>query len=107
MICAGDSGPACDILPALLLALRGFEGLAEGSAPMLRPDMRVALKPFASDALLNASNSGFWSRGITRGDAAAVERTFEVGGLQFLRECWPPPPDELCSCVAESRVKPK
>lgn len=40
-----------------------------------------------SDCFLNCSNSGFCSTGIIRGDAAAVERTLEVGGLQFPRMC--------------------
>jgi hypothetical protein len=41
-----------------------------------------------SDWRRNASNSGFWSTGTTRGEAAAVERTFEDGGLQLVRMCW-------------------
>lgn len=45
-------------------------------------------KPFAfSEAFLNCSNSGFCSTGIICGDAAAVERTLEVGGLQLPRMC--------------------
>ena len=106
MICEGDNGPLCDMLPDLLLVRRGLGGLNDGGAPMPKFDMRTALKPFASVALLNASNSGFWSRGITRGEAAAVDRTVEVGGLQFLRACCPPP-DESGSCFADSRVRPK
>lgn len=45
------------------------------------------LKALPSDCLLNASNSGFWSSGTTLGDAAAVERTVEDGGLQFCFAC--------------------
>lgn len=46
-------------------------------------------KPLApSDAFLNCSNSGLCSTGIICGDAAAVERTFDVGGLQLPRMCW-------------------
>lgn len=40
-----------------------------------------------SDWRRNCSNSGFWSTGMTRGEAAAVERTLEDGGLQFPRMC--------------------
>ena len=85
MICEGESGPLCEMLPDLLLVLLAWDGLDAGGATMPKLDIRIALKPFASDALLKASNSGFWSRGIMRGDAAAVDRTFEVGGLQFVR----------------------
>jgi hypothetical protein len=41
-----------------------------------------------------------------RGDAAAADRTLEVGGLQFFLACCPPP-DERGSCFAESTVRPK
>lgn len=60
MIWEGDNGPLCEMLPDLLLVLLGFVGLVVGGgAPMLKLDIRIALKPFASEALLNASNSGF------------------------------------------------
>jgi hypothetical protein len=54
MICDGDNGPLWDILPALL-DLRGLDGIPRP----LKLDILIALKLFASDALLNASNSGF------------------------------------------------
>lgn len=40
-----------------------------------------------SDCFLNCSNSGFCSTGMILGEAAAVERTLELGGLQFPRMC--------------------
>lgn len=45
------------------------------------------LKTLPSDCLLKASNSGFWSTGMTVGEKAAVERTAEEGGLQFFLVC--------------------
>lgn len=46
------------------------------------------LKDLPSDCLLNASYSGLWSKGTTLGDAAAVDRTADDGGLQLLLVCW-------------------
>ena len=72
----------------LWLAVRWAVGRAERESPMLKLLRMPKSKLFAaSDARLKASKSGFWSSGITRGDAAAVERTCEVGGLQFERAC--------------------
>src|ERR1700761_7249101 len=41
--------------------------------------------PLSSDCILNASNSGFWSTGMTEGLNAAVDRTLDEGGDQFER----------------------
>lgn len=60
----------------------------------MEPGVDVKLKLPRANPLLfsdwrrNCSNSGFWSTGMTRGDAAAVDRTLEDGGLQFPRMCW-------------------
>lgn len=62
-------------------------------------------KPLFSDCFLKASKSGFWSTGMTRGDAAAVERTLDVGGLQLVR-MWRAALDEKTSAV-ESTCRPK
>jgi len=63
--------------------------LSDARGGLGRPMLNVAslprLKPFDSDCLRKASKSGFWSRGTTLGDAAAVECTSEFGGLQFVR----------------------
>lgn len=70
----------------LLAVLPGF-GLAAGGAFMLKfplPPRLPRLKALPSDCFLKASNSGFWSTGTTLGDAAAVERTADDGGLQFV-----------------------
>jgi len=58
-----------------------------------------------SDCLRNCSNSGFWSTGMTRGDAAAVDRTLEVGGLQLPRMCCAVPEEK--QSAAESSWRPK
>lgn len=62
------------------------EGESFGAAPKFAKLPSVNTLLF-SDCRLNKSNSGFWSSGTTRGEAAAVERTFEDGGLQFPRMC--------------------
>lgn len=41
-----------------------------------------------SDCLLKASNAGFASTGIILGEATAVDRISDVGGLQFSLECF-------------------
>jgi hypothetical protein len=58
-----------------------------------------------SDCLRNCSNSGFWSTGMTRGDAAAVDRTLEVGGLQLPRMCCAALEEK--QSAAESSWRPK
>jgi hypothetical protein len=45
----------------------------------------------SSDCLLNSAKFGFWSRGTMRGLVAAVDRTRDEGGDQFVRACAPPP----------------
>lgn len=84
VICEGESGTV-DMLPALL-DLRGCGVLL---TPRFEPklDKRTALKPANSLCLLKASKSGFWSTGIARGEVAALDRTVEVGGLQFVLAC--------------------
>ena len=75
----GDSG-------VLVLVKNGFDVDAPwpGVAKSKLPRANALL---FSDCFLNCSNSGFCSTGIIRGDAAAVERTFDVGGLQLPRMC--------------------
>jgi len=58
-----------------------------------------------SDSLRNCSNSRFWSTGMTRGDAAAVDRTLEVGGLQLPRMCCAALEEK--QSAAESSWRPK
>jgi len=80
VIDCGDSG-------VLVLLKKGFDVDAPcpGVAKSKLPSANARL---FSDCFLNCSNSGFCSTGIIRGDAAAVERTFDVGGLQLPRMCW-------------------
>lgn len=68
------------------------------------PPARLNFLP-PSDCLLKASNSGFWSTGIMRGEAAAVDLTSEVGGLQFAR-AWCAALEEKTS-AEESMERPK
>lgn len=82
----GDADVAdnLDESPSVLSDERGCFG-----GPALKVESLPRLKPFVSDCRLNSSNSGFWSRGTTLGDAAAAECTFEVGGLQLARGAAP------------------
>lgn len=52
-------------------------------APKL-PPMPPKLKALPSLCFRKASKSGFWSSGIMLGDAAAVERMAEDGGLKLV-----------------------
>ena len=63
--------------------------LGAGAEDCVEPKSNLpSAKPLLfSDCRLNCSNSRFWSTGMTRGDAAAVERTFDEGGLQLPRMC--------------------
>jgi hypothetical protein len=100
---SGERGRGGEAKPteaiAVLLCLRAW------CAPAEKLDKLPELKPARSVCLLNASKSGFWSRGIIRGDAAAAERTLEVGGLQFARACCPPPDDMHSSVRSMERPK--
>jgi len=90
---------------------RGMEGLFAGRAvvdtlsPINRADDRP-LKPLSSVCIRKASNSGFWSNGMMRGDEAAVERTLDVGGLQLPLACRPGPDEDEWS-FAPSTDMPK
>jgi hypothetical protein len=64
-----------------------YEEAFDGSADGVKLKLPSAKPRLLSDCFLNCSNSGFCSTGIMRGEAAAVERTFEVGGLQLPRIC--------------------
>lgn len=74
-------------------------------SPITRVDERP-LGPLSSVCFRNASNSGFWSNGMMRGEAAAVESTSDVGGLQLLLACGPAP-DEDDESFAVSTEMPK
>jgi hypothetical protein len=81
--CDCDHDECCVVLVLLkkgLLVIVARPGEAKSKLPS-------ANALLFSDCFLNCSNSGFCSTGIIRGDAAAVERTFEVGGLQLPRMC--------------------
>lgn len=99
----GDGGP-------MEMATDGlFAGRALPAGFMLSPINRAderPLTPLSSVCIRNASNSGFWSNGMMRGDAAAVERTLDVGGLQLLL-AWKPAPDEDEWSFAASTEMPK
>lgn len=62
-------------------------GTREGDGAEVKSNLPSEKPRLFSDCLLNCSNSGFWSTGMTRGDMAAVERTFDEGGLQLPRMC--------------------
>ena len=70
-----------------MLAKKGLleDALRPGEAKSKLPRANPRL---FSDCFLNCSNSGFCSTGIILGDAAAMERTLDVGGLQLPRMCW-------------------
>lgn len=70
-----------------------------------RSGSRPKVNCLFSDCLRNCSNSGFWSTGMTRGDAAAVDRTLEVGGLQLPRMCCAALEEK--QSAAESSWRPK
>ena len=74
----------------------GKEGVEEPNSNL--PSEKAPL--LFSDWRLNCSNSGFWSTGMTRGEAAAVERTLEDGGLQL-------PALEAKTSTLESTCRPK
>lgn len=60
---------------------------ADAPWPEAKSKLPSANARLLCDCFLNCSNSGFCSTGIMRGEAAAVERTSEVGGLQLPRMC--------------------
>jgi hypothetical protein len=85
---------------------RGMEGLFTGRvlltlSPINRADER-RLSPLSSVCIRKASNSGFWSSGMMRGDAAAVERTLDVGGLQLPLACRPALDDDEWPFIAST-----
>lgn len=65
-------------------------GTNEGEGAAVKSKVPNEKALLFSDCFLNCSNSGFWSTGMTRGDMAAVERTFDDGGLQLPRMCCAP-----------------
>jgi hypothetical protein len=81
-----------------LLACAFRPGEAKSKLPRANPLL-------FSDCFLNCSNSGFCSTGIIRGEAAAVERTFEVGGLQFPRMCWAALEEKWSALLLTARPK--
>jgi hypothetical protein len=58
--------------------------------PPLPPLKSPSWKELFWECLMKASYSGFWSCGMTVGDAAAVEWMAEEGGFQFWVECCGP-----------------
>jgi len=68
----------------------------EGGAFMLKEPPPPPLKSpswkelLVWECFMKASYSGFWSCGMTVGEAAAVEWTAEEGGFQFWVECCGP-----------------
>jgi len=72
-------------------------GLADsrGAGAVILKEPPLPLPPLKSpswkelfwECLMKASYSGFWSCGMTVGDAAAVEWMAEEGGFQFWVEC--------------------
>jgi hypothetical protein len=70
-----------------VMSVPKYDVPVEGTAAGVKLKFPSANPRLFSDCFLNCSNSGFCSTGIMRGDAAAVERTSDVGGLQLPRMC--------------------
>lgn len=97
----GDlSFSSANFLSLVMALVRGdvgpmeMAGLERGMEGLFAERALLTLSPLSSVCIRKASNSGFWSNGMMRGDAAAVERTLDVGGLQLLLACIPAPDED-------------